>query len=66
MQPSPENSGITDFIYLLLAHLIEMFLNSVCRATVIGAECTGFDPSSERYNGGSSGGLKLMRFSDLS
>jgi len=54
------------FIYLLLSHLVEILLYSVCRATVIGAESTGFDPSAERYNGGSSDGLNLMRFSGLS
>ena len=49
--------------YSLIVHLAEILFSSVSRAVAFGAEGTGFDPSSRRYNGGSGGGLNLKHFS---
>lgn len=49
--------------YSLIVHLAEILFSSVSRAVAFSTEGTGFDPSSDRYNGGSGGGLNLKHFS---
>ena len=56
------DSCVNRMLYLLLADLVDIFLSSTGRVIAFWSEGTGFDPSSERCNDGSGGGLNLKCF----